>query len=840
MRGLRGAWVVLACVGVLGGRPVWAQAPGEEAPSDEVLSEEQLEQLLDSPAAQPSGSDLNEAMFGLEQLTPYFADGSLARARAEYDRGRYRKARTLLALEQPTLPVRFLMAQSALNLRDYATAAEEFAALSEEYVALRDHCLVRAAQANEQLRKLELAATQYRAVDSGSPLYPDARFNLARVLERRRDINGALSALAELIESRKARGPDAIRMQALLATCDLARKQGQYNVEHKALLEVWATNPLSREAERARRRLQGLPLPIKWRVRRADALVDLHRNHAAMELLEGVLPHVALPNPEGCNARLIYGEALRKERQHRKAIQVLAPVVEQCNLPEVRPQALYVLGYSQSVVDKDSAVATYDTLARDYPEHGYADDALFFAGWLLQRRGDLDAAMARYDELAKRYATGNFASEALFRSFWLHQRRGERAAALVALQAVEKLPQAARSDEALWRARYWNARVMEMQNEVPAALAGYERIAADRPATWYGMLARSRLALLAPGRLVRAPPTSATPISMTQVSTAQASTVPASTGSVSTMSASVTPASLTSVQPVASAGAEPTAEPAVIWPLPMGGLAKDPRFAAGVELIRLGMPGAVQELLAVEQRALSEGPARLLYQIVQRTGRGWAARKVARSTLRDEVRGPLSSTSRPIWEATWPLAFRNLIERQAKTNRLDPDLLQGLIREESRFNPRARSSTGALGLTQLMPATARQVAASLKLSAVGEQTLLQPDQNVRIGAAYLGQLLKQFGGNAAYAVAAYNAGPGAVERWRKALPQADIDEWVEHITFDETRDYVKNVLGSYNAYKMLYGAQSPLMQITTVNPAKDAGLAAREAEAGAVSTQPRR
>ena len=196
------------------------------------------------------------------------------------------------------------------------------------------------------------------------------------------------------------------------------------------------------------------------------------------------------------------------------------------------------------------------------------------------------------------------------------------------------------------------------------------------------------------------------------------------------------------------------------------------------------------------------------------------------------MRGPLSSTSRPIWEATWPLAFRKLIERQAKTNRLDPDLLQGLIREESRFNPRARSSTGALGLTQLMPATARQVAASLKLSAVGEQTLLQPDQNVRIGAAYLGQLLKQFGGNTAYAVAAYNAGPGAVERWRKALPQADIDEWVEHITFDETRDYVKNVLGSYNAYKMLYGSQSPLLQITTVAPANGAGLAERDVGIG--------
>ncbi|WP_373691546.1 lytic transglycosylase domain-containing protein [Hyalangium versicolor] len=812
--------MLVACVGVLGAGPAWAQAPGEEGAADEVLSEEQLEELLDVPASQPSNGELNETMFGLEQLAPYFAEGTLAQARAEFSRYRYRRTRALLDKEEQTLPVRFLKAQAAFNLGDFATAADEFSALAEDYVPLRDHCLLRAAQAHETLRHLELAATQYRAVSAESTLYPDARFSLARVLERRRDIDGALGSLAELIESRKARGPDSIRMQALMKTCDLARKQGQYNAEHRALLEVWATSPLSNEAERARRRLQGLPLPIKWRVRRAEALLDLHRNSAAMGLLDGVLPHAALPDPLACNARLIYGEALRKERQHRKAIQVLTPVVQQCDLPEVRPQALFLLGYSQSVMEPEAAVATYDTLARDYPEHGYADDALFFEAWILQRRGQLDTALARYEELSQRYPGGNFASEALFRAFWLHQRRGEHEAAVTALLAVEKLPQAARTDEALWRAQYWLARVMESQ-KVDLALTSYERIANDRPATWYGMLARSRLALLSPGRSMRVGPVAeATPTAVLPASQASGSKV----------------ASLVEL------AAAPAADSSVVWPLPMGRLARDAHFAAGVELLRMGMRGAVDELLAVDQRGLQEGPGRLLYQVIQQTGRGWAARKVARSTLRDEVSGPLSPASRPIWEATWPLAFRSIIERQAKVNRLDPDLLQGLIWQESRFNPRARSSSGALGLSQLMPATAREVAAALKLPALGEQKLLEPAENVRLGAAYLGQLLKRFGGNTAYAVAAYNAGPGAVERWQRALPQADVDEWVEHIAFDETRDYVKKVLGSYNAYKLLYTTQSPLLQISAVSAGagKGAGLAAREPQTGSVPAVPSR
>ncbi|MFP2905099.1 tetratricopeptide repeat protein, partial [Pyxidicoccus sp. 3LFB2] len=444
MDGLRsGAVVFLACASMLGAGPTWAQEGGEAGPG-EVLSEEQLEALLDSPTAQPDKDEASAPSFGPEQLAPYFAEGTLAKARAEFDRGRYQRARALLAQEQPTLQVRFLQAQSALLAKDFAVAADEFATLANDYIPLRDHCLVRAAQANEKLRRWDLAAGQYRDVSPGSPLYPDARFNLSRVLQRRGDTSGALAALQELIDSRQSRGPDALRMKALLAICDLARAQGQYNAEHRALLEVWATSPLSREAQRAAQRLKGLPLPIKWRVRRAEALVELHRNHAGMEMLNGVLPHVQLPDELACRAHLTYGRALRKERQHRRAIQVLQPMVETCTSPEQRPQALYVLGYSQSVVDPKSAITTYATLARDYPEHGYADDGLFFSAWFLQRTGDTDAAMARYEETARRYPSGNFASEALFRAFWLHTRRQEPEAALAALTAVEKLPEAAR------------------------------------------------------------------------------------------------------------------------------------------------------------------------------------------------------------------------------------------------------------------------------------------------------------------------------------------------------------------------------------------------------------
>ncbi|QDF01793.1 transglycosylase SLT domain-containing protein [Myxococcus xanthus] len=788
MDGLRaGAVVFLACAGMLGAGPSWAQVPLEEEPGG-VLSEDQLEALLDSPVAQPSDGELSTAAFGPEQLAPYCAEGTLAKAHAEFRRGRYARARSLLAQEEATPQVRFLMAQSALLARNHAVAAEEFAALADGYGALRDHSLLRAAQANERLRKLDTAAGQYRGVSPGSPLYPEARFSLSRVLQRRGDIPGALTALQELIDSRQSRGPDALRMKALLAICDLARAQGQYNAEHRALLEVWATSPLSNEARRAEKRLKGLPLPLKWRVRRAEALVELHRNHAGMALLDKVLPHLEMPDELACRAHLTYGRALRKERKHRRAIDVLEPMVAGCTASEQRPQALYILGYSQSVVEPKAAVTTYATLARDYPEHGYADDALFFEAWLLQRTGDVDTALARYEEAARRYPAGNFASESLFRAFWLHSRKANAPAALAALTAVENLPEAARTDEALWRSRYWRARMQESGASAQAALDAYAHIAAERPAAWYGMLARSRLALLSPERVAQLYPKPVPPEAMEGTGGSGRDDAPAD-------------------EAVGEVG-----ESEEIWPLPPGALAKDARFNAGVELMRLGLPGAVEEFLAVDARALPEAPARLLYQTLKRTGRNRAARQVARTSLKQEVHGPLSAASRPIWEATWPLAYRSSIARYARAHRVDPDLLQGLIREESRFNARARSATGALGLAQLMPATARQVADSLDMPMPGESALLQPHTNIRLGAAYLGQLVKQFGGNVAYAVAAYNAGPRAVERWRHALPEAELDEWVEHIGFEETREYVKKVLGSYSAYKLLYADEPALLR----------------------------
>ena len=132
-------------------------------------------------------------------------------------------------------------------------------------------------------------------------------------------------------------------------------------------------------------------------------------------------------------------------------------------------------------------------------------------------------------------------------------------------------------------------------------------------------------------------------------------------------------------------------------------------------------------------------------------------------------------------------------------DQLDPDLLLGLARQESRLTPTVRSSAGAVGLLQLLPSTA----AELEEPAPSEADLLEPERNAPLGARYLKEMLNAADGNPFLATASYNAGPGAAGSWRNEDLDAIPELWVEAIPYPETRIYVKKVLGNRWSYALL-------------------------------------
>lgn len=162
------------------------------------------------------------------------------------------------------------------------------------------------------------------------------------------------------------------------------------------------------------------------------------------------------------------------------------------------------------------------------------------------------------------------------------------------------------------------------------------------------------------------------------------------------------------------------------------------------------------------------------------------------------------------WKFAYPLAFGNIVEREARKRSVDPLLIHGLIRQESRYDDKAVSRSNAMGLMQLLKGTAYGVAKHNGITLNSTPDIFKPEINIQLGTAYIAYVLKRAEGNAMYAVASYNGGPNAVAKWIKqhqAVGNSDLDAYVEDIPYDETRDYVRKVFAHYWNYEHLYLAR---------------------------------
>ncbi|HXH32007.1 MAG TPA: lytic transglycosylase domain-containing protein [Bacteriovoracaceae bacterium] len=156
--------------------------------------------------------------------------------------------------------------------------------------------------------------------------------------------------------------------------------------------------------------------------------------------------------------------------------------------------------------------------------------------------------------------------------------------------------------------------------------------------------------------------------------------------------------------------------------------------------------------------------------------------------------------NRSLLEVLYPRPYLEVLNRTLKNASLDPIVVLSLIRQESVFNPLARSPVGARGLMQLMPMTARRMRKSTQ-----DKHLVNPQINIEIGTKYFSNLLKRYDGNLVYVLSAYNAGESRVERWKNLYFDTDetILKNIEAIPFLETRNYVKLIFRNIFFYKLL-------------------------------------
>lgn len=219
-------------------------------------------------------------------------------------------------------------------------------------------------------------------------------------------------------------------------------------------------------------------------------------------------------------------------------------------------------------------------------------------------------------------------------------------------------------------------------------------------------------------------------------------------------------------------------------------------------LTQLGLEDAFQVELARARTKLS-GQDGAVYAVAEglhaRSGRLLTAVLLGREIKRRE-----GAWNTRLLRIVYPFPYRDEIIAHATTRGLDPYLVAGLIRQESLFNPSAKSSAGAMGLMQVRPATGRELARKDGVRSFQPAHLNTPDTNVRLGTLYFRDLLARYDGRVGYVLAAYNAGPSRVARWRDLPEAGDPDLFAERIPFRETREYVKVVQQNARIYRAIY------------------------------------
>lgn len=227
--------------------------------------------------------------------------------------------------------------------------------------------------------------------------------------------------------------------------------------------------------------------------------------------------------------------------------------------------------------------------------------------------------------------------------------------------------------------------------------------------------------------------------------------------------------------------------------------AVDSVFARADLLASLGMDFEARLEYDQAMRDAPASTARLLATGAAFRARGETTRAIQLG-WKAVARGQLDARS---YRLIYPILMGDALVTEARLRRVDPALVAAIIRQESSFNPRATSGSGARGLMQVMPAVGRSIARAMGFPYWSPELLYEPDVNLQLGITHLRALLG--GRHDVRALAAYNAGDGRVRRWSRKPGAEDPEVFVELIPYPETRDYVRIVLRNRDLYRALYG-----------------------------------
>jgi tetratricopeptide (TPR) repeat protein len=529
--------------------------------------------------------------------------------------------------------------------------------------------------------------------------------------------------------------------------------------EIRDAVRVWDAHPrLQQVLEREDRRI---PL-VRWLVRilrREDALAVAERGWRDSGGRESARCFVAA------------AEQLYRLRRHEELQAWLdQPWPSDLDAEEKASLEAYPWGVLRRSGSSADIARGFDTVATRYPDTDRGTEALWEAAWMWELSDDLDTAQKRFASYARGHPGAPFAAAAAVRAVLLLERQGRTEEALAVYREL-----ADRLDRAGWdraAARWLAARA-------------YEREGDPRASDLVDALRRED-----PGNPFLEPP--AIPLQRT---------VPRATPNVEATLDDLFEQQRWSLRRVAE-------ELGVDDPLE-----EDPvELRVAGRMLDFGVFREGDGVLASYAAAHRRDAEAQLRALAVAWSHGRAERQARIGTqLQLMLGGRSEELDEALFVLAQPTPYARSVLEVASAHGLPPSLVWGLVRRESFYDAEVVSLAGAYGLMQLLPTTARRVAAGLGDPEPAPAELLQPLVNLRLGTAYLSGLLDESTGNPYQALAAYNAGEGNGRRWAERLePEAPPQEMILLISYSETRAYVYHVLRTWRLYSLAYDALRPL------------------------------
>ena len=655
---------------------------------------------------------------------------------------------------------RILRARIKINAKDFAGAASLLdSKLISEHTSIQDYALFMRAGALEQAGKMAEARAVYQQLMQEHPTSlraRDAALKAADLLMK----SGEAAAVPLLLKD-FTQADDAAALLAAAKAYEQASDQTRALASYRRLYFFAPASAESAEAATAIPRLGSIvsPATVEEAISRADRLYSAKRFNDALTAYTDAF--AKFPATATTENQLRRGIAAYSARKTQDAVAALTAVPTSAG--ETRAEALFYLAQTYARARQwEQARATAEELRRTFPNSNFTPRAFVAVGQLAEDAKNQADASYFLRAAVNGFANSIEVAQAQFDLAWeAHDAKnyGESSRMLTEHLAFY----ADRNTDNRGRAGYWAGRDSERAGKLAEARALYEAMQARYDANWYGYLAKQRLDVIS-------------------------RTTPAKTFPDDSIVA----------RAVANLKTVTVAEETI-------GAEEEARIIKADQLSNIGLDEPAQQELAKAGEKAPDSPKvnLAIAKIYRSDEENVRALNALRRSFPDYSQMKPEEMTREQWDVFYPLAYWDIIVQESKARNLDPYQVAGLIRQETIFTTRARSSAAAYGLMQVLVPTGRLTARKYGVSReITAESLYEPRLNIQLGTAYLRDQIDKFG-RIEYVAAAYNAGPNRAVQWKASLP-FEIDEWAEAVPFKETRGYIQGVVRNRLQYLRLY------------------------------------